>query len=72
MEMDYGARCSERWKDKKGCIYRLHEITGLSQGHISGLEKAKTSLRLKPCSDFFLLWAFRSLSFSMRTMKSPI
>ena len=64
MEMDYGARLRELRQAKKFSIYRLHEITGL--------EKAKTSLRLKPCSDFFLLWAFRSLSFSMRTMKSPI
>ena len=72
MEMDYGARLRELRQAKKFSIYRLHEITGLSQGHISGLEKAKTSLRLKPCSDFFLLWAFRSLSFSMRTMISPI
>lgn len=71
--MDYGARLRKMRQAKKFSIYRLHEITGLSQGGTSASwKKAKTSLRLKPCSDFFLQWAFRSLSFSMRTMKSPI
>ena len=39
--MDYGARLRKMRKSKKFSIYRLHEITGLSQGHISDLEKGK-------------------------------
>ena len=39
--MDYGTRLRQMRKSKKFSIYRLHEITGLSQGHISELEKGK-------------------------------
>ena len=39
--MDYGSRLRKMRKAKKFSIYRLHEITGLSQGHISELEKGK-------------------------------
>ena len=37
--MDYGARLRKMRKAKKFSIYRLHIITGMSQGHISELEK---------------------------------
>ena len=37
--MDYGVRLRQMRKSKKFSIYRLHVITGLSQGHISDLEK---------------------------------
>lgn len=39
--MDYGVRLRQMRKSKKFSIYRLHVITGLSQGHISELEKGK-------------------------------
>lgn len=39
--MDYGARLRKMRQAKKFSIYRLHEITGLSQWHISELEKGK-------------------------------
>lgn len=39
--MDYGTRLRQMRKSKKFSMYRLHEITGLSQGHISELEKGK-------------------------------
>lgn len=37
--MDYGARLRKMRKAKKFSIYILHIITGMSQGHISELEK---------------------------------
>ncbi|MCR5022017.1 helix-turn-helix transcriptional regulator [Ruminococcus sp.] len=40
-KMDYGVRLRQMRKSKKLSIYRLHVITGLSQGHISELEKGK-------------------------------
>lgn len=39
--MNYGVRLRQMRKSKKFSIYRLHVITGLSQGHISELEKGK-------------------------------
>ena len=39
--MDYGSRLRKMRKAKKFSIYRLHEITGLSQGHISEKKKNK-------------------------------
>ncbi len=37
--MEYGTRLRELRKAKGYSIYRIHQETGLSQGHISDLEK---------------------------------
>ena len=64
--MEYGTRLREIRKAKGFSMYKLHKESGLSQGHISDLEK---------CINQPTLWALHLRSFSTRTERflfSPI
>lgn len=70
--MDYGARLRKMRQAKKFSIYRLHEITGLSQGHISELEKGKNQPTIETLQRLLSPMGISLSEFPMRTMKSLI